>query len=119
MNFCAPLTNSQSNNASIRFDDAQNWLGDVEHDDTVLEDDFFSVMSSFNGDWTGAETSEFEIGIQTPAAGTQMLPSATAAVEIESDASNTLLQTLTSNRFAVVYSNCSKHWRQRYLELQP
>jgi hypothetical protein len=65
-------------------------------------------MSSFNGDWTGTETPAFETGFQTPPAGTQMLPSAialgtqmppsaTAAVVIESDASSTLLHTPITN----------------------
>jgi hypothetical protein len=57
---CAPLTDPQFNNAPILLDGASL----MRYFSMTI---FLSAMSSFNGDWPGAETSAF--GFQMPDTG--------------------------------------------------
>jgi hypothetical protein len=81
MDPCAPLTDPQFNNAPILLDDTPSQFDDAGFDEAFFDDDFLSAMSSFNGDWPGAETSAF--GFQMPDTGSHTLPSAPAAANME------------------------------------
>ncbi|KAG1900934.1 uncharacterized protein F5891DRAFT_1188034 [Suillus fuscotomentosus] len=58
---------------------------DTGFDEVFLDDNFLSAIGSFkpDGEWTGAETSAFGIGFQMSATGDYILPSTSAAANME------------------------------------
>ncbi|KAG2341700.1 hypothetical protein BDR05DRAFT_949529 [Suillus weaverae] len=83
MDHHASLTGPQLNDAPIGFDEVVSWIDDAEYNGTSFNDDFLSTISSLTGKWTGADTSAFGIGFQTPATGSDMLPLVPAAANTE------------------------------------
>ncbi|KAG2053098.1 hypothetical protein BDR06DRAFT_1008986 [Suillus hirtellus] len=74
---CAPLSGSQFSDTLSRVD--------TGFDEAFLDDDFLSAIGSFkpDGEWTGAETLAFGIGFQMSATGDYILPSTSAAANME------------------------------------